>query len=151
MAVADTNSISEDSGVAATGNVLPNDTDIDHGALLNVSGVVAGTATSAPSGNLGSGVAGSFGTLTLNADGSYSYALDNTNPAVQALAAGATTTDTFTYAVTDDQGATSFTTLTITIHGLNDAPLAAPDVLVISASDTAGQWRSYAGYAGSGC
>lgn len=136
VAVADTNSISEDSGVAATGNVLPNDTDIDHGALLNVSGVVAGTATSAPSGNLGSGVAGSFGTLTLNADGSYSYALDNTNPAVQALAAGATTTDTFTYAVTDDQGATSFTTLTITIHGLNDAPVAAPDVLVISAGDT---------------
>ncbi|MBK7421933.1 MAG: tandem-95 repeat protein [Propionivibrio sp.] len=136
VAVADTNSISEDSGVAATGNVLPNDTDIDHGALLNVSGVVAGTATSAPSGNLGSGVAGSFGTLTLNADGSYSYALANTNPAVQALAAGATTTDTFTYAVTDDQGATSFTTLTITIHGLNDAPVAAPDVLVISAGDT---------------
>ena len=81
-------------------------------------------------------LAGTYGHLTLNADGSYSYALDNTNPAVQALAAGATTTDTFTYAVTDDQGATSFTTLTITIHGLNDAPVAAPDVLVISAGDT---------------
>ena len=77
VAVADTNSISEDSGVAATGNVLPNDSDIDHGAVLNVSGVVAGMAASAPSGNLGSALAGSFGTLTLNADGSYSYALDN--------------------------------------------------------------------------
>ena len=136
VAVADTNSTTEDSGVAATGNVLPNDTDIDHGALLNVSGVVAGTAVSAPSGNLGGGVAGSFGTLTLGADGSYSYALDNTNPAVQALAAGATTTDTFTYAVTDDQGAISYTTLTITIHGLNDAPVAAPDVLAISTGNT---------------
>ncbi|MBK8815395.1 MAG: hypothetical protein IPN42_07780 [Methylococcaceae bacterium] len=38
---------------------------------------------------------GSYGTLTLNADGSYSYALDNTNAQVQQPAPGETLTETF--------------------------------------------------------
>ena len=41
------------------------------------------------------------GTITLNADGTYSYSIDNTNAAVQALKAGDTLLDVFTYTVTD--------------------------------------------------
>lgn len=133
----DTNALVEGAPLPATGSVLANDSDPDHGAVLTVTGVVSGSAASAPSGNVATGVAGSFGTLTLNANGSYSYQLDNANPAVQALAAGATATDTFTYAVTDDQGVTRFTTLTITIIGVNDAPIAEPDVAAIAAGGTA--------------
>jgi VCBS repeat-containing protein len=42
---------------------------------------------------------------------------------VQALAVGETLTDTFTYTITDSQGATSSTTLTVTVNGSNDAPV----------------------------
>lgn len=129
----DTNTIVEDSPSPATGSVLLNDRDPDNGAVLTITGVTSGTAGSAPVGQVASGVPGSFGTLTLNANGSYSYQLDNANPAVQALAAGATATDTFTYAVRDDQGVTRFTTLTITIIGTNDAPVAVPDIAAITA------------------
>ena len=52
---------------------------------------------------------GSFGTLTLNADGSYSY---DGNPNV-VPPAGAT--DVFVYTITDGDGDTSTTTLTINL------------------------------------
>ncbi|MGB0747098.1 MAG: VCBS domain-containing protein, partial [Alphaproteobacteria bacterium] len=38
-------------------------------------------------------VTGSYGTLTLEADGSYSYVLDTTNPAVQSLDDGESLAD----------------------------------------------------------
>ncbi|EMI22815.1 outer membrane adhesin like protein, partial [Rhodopirellula maiorica SM1] len=74
-------------GVNPTGNVLDNDTDVDsvgNGETKNVSGVTAGVAGSA-SGSVATSVAGSYGAITINADGSYSYIVDNNNAAVQAL------------------------------------------------------------------
>ena len=103
---------------AAIGNLLTNDTDVDNGATKTVS-LVNGVAA-----NVGSAVTGTYGAVTINADGSYSYALNNADPDTQALAQGATATDTFTYTMVDDFGATSSTTLTITITGTNDAPVA---------------------------
>lgn len=66
--------------------------------------------------------AGSFGTLTLNADGSYTYVVDNANPAVQALNNGDVLADTFAYAVTDGTASSAAADLTITIFGANHAP-----------------------------
>src|SRR5262249_56353039 len=40
---------------------------------------------------------------------------------------GQTATDSFSYTVVDSQGATSSTTVTITITGVNDAPVAVAD------------------------
>src|SRR5207237_58296 len=68
------------------------------------------------------------GSLTLGAGGTWSYALDNADPDTQALAQGATATDVFAYTVVDANGATSSTSLTITITGTNDAPVANADV-----------------------
>ena len=80
-------------------------------------GVAAGSNTSLPvSGGVGAGIAGSFGVLTLNADGSYSY---DGNPNV-VPPAGAT--DMFVYTITDGDGDTSTVTLTITVTGGNSAP-----------------------------
>ena len=133
VAVADTGTAVEaggiDNGTAGTnpsGNVLTNDTDVD-GTANGETKAVQGVATGTPAGPLtggvgGAGVAGSFGTLTLNADGSYSYAVDNANATVQALQVGQTLTDTFSYTVVDSAGATSTTTLTLTVAGANDAP-----------------------------
>ena len=73
-------------------------------------------------GTVGSGLAGAYGTLTLNANGSYSYVLNNANPTVQALSPGQTLTEVFTYTLLDNDGDSDTATLTITINGSNDVP-----------------------------
>ncbi len=70
---------------------------------------------------------GTYGTITLAADGSYTYTLDNTNPLVQQLAPGETLTETYNYTLTDKDGDTSTSTLTITITGTDDLPVAVAD------------------------
>jgi VCBS repeat-containing protein len=110
-------------GSAATGNVLTNDSDADNGdsvAIHSIAGIAAGT--------VGGTTAGSYGTLTLNADGSYSYVVNDAHAAVNALSdPSQTLTDVFTYVLRDLSNAQSTATLTITIHGANDAPVAAAD------------------------
>ncbi|WP_193140863.1 VCBS domain-containing protein [Meridianimarinicoccus sp. MJW13] len=100
-AVDDAEQVDED-GPVLTGNVLDNDSVPD---LLGSVTLVSGTT---------------LGALVLNSDGSYSYALDNSNPAVQALDAGDTLTDSFTYLVADADGDTDFATVDITINGVDD-------------------------------
>ncbi|MGU3540759.1 VCBS domain-containing protein [Methylobacterium sp. A54F] len=124
-AVADTAAATEAGGIGnatpgsdAAGNVLANDTDADTGDTKTVTAV----GFNGTPGSLGSMVAGAYGSLTLNGNGSYSYQVDNSSAAVQALAsAGNTLTDTFSYTMADGAGATSSTTLAVTIAGANDA------------------------------
>ena len=60
---------------------------------------------------------------TINANGSYTYTLDNTDPDTNALAQGADgDRRSSPTRSTDEHGATSTTTLTINITGTNDAP-----------------------------
>ncbi|KAG9594859.1 hypothetical protein KCV01_g10152, partial [Aureobasidium melanogenum] len=118
----DTADIDED-GPSIGGNVVTGPGADRIGADANaapVVGVVAGTATGPLNGHVGSGVVGSYGTLTLNADGSYSYVLDNTKPVVNGLKDGQTLTETYSYTIVDGDGDTSTTTVTITIHGHTD-------------------------------
>src|SRR5439155_4177799 len=51
------------------------------------------------------------------------YALDNLNPAVQALGAGQSVAESFAYSINDGNGGTAASTLTITVLGTNDAPV----------------------------
>ena len=125
-AVADTADATEKGGVAngsggspASGDVLTNDTDPDAGDTKIVTAVSFG----ALAGTLGTALAGAHGSLVLNAAGDLTYTVNETDPAVQALRLpGDTTTDVFSYTMRDTAGATSSTTLTVTIHGANDAP-----------------------------
>ncbi|WP_052949711.1 VCBS domain-containing protein [Dyella japonica] len=112
-------------GVNPTGNVLSNDSDVDaFGEALRVTGFDSATTH----GNAGESLAGTYGTLTLNADGTYSYVLDNNNAAVQALrTSGDTLSETFNYSIADVDGAVSSAQLVIVIHGANDAPHANDD------------------------
>ncbi|WP_245483860.1 DUF4082 domain-containing protein, partial [Rhizobium ruizarguesonis] len=128
-AVADTGDATEKGGVAngsggvvASGNVLTNDTDPDAGDTKTVTAVVFG----ATSGTLGSALNGTYGSLVLNASGAYSYAINESNTAVQALRLSTNTlSDVFSYTMRDSAGATATANLTVTIHGANDAPVLA--------------------------
>lgn len=95
--------------VSAAHGVLANVTDSNPEAVMTVS-TVDGSAA-----NVGVGVSGIFGVLTLNADGSYAY--DNTNPG------GVThgvAEDTFNFTVSDGQGGTANSTLTVLITSPNE-------------------------------
>ncbi|MCH1924277.1 retention module-containing protein, partial [Shewanella sp. C32] len=112
--------------VAAAQGVLSNDTDVD-GDALSVTGILSGTTGTATAVVDGAAtvITNDYGTLTINSDGSYSFAA--TGAASQALATGVTAQTVFTYTATD--GTESLTsTLTITITGTNDAPVLSPDV-----------------------
>ena len=130
LAVADITTAREAGGVAngtpglnPGGNVLGNDTDIDIGDTRRVSAVVGIAA-----GIVDGATAGQFGTLALAAGGQYVYTVNNSLAAVHALRdAGDTLTDTFSYTVTDANGLSSTSTLTVTITGANDAPTAVND------------------------
>ncbi|MDO8812807.1 MAG: putative Ig domain-containing protein [Gallionella sp.] len=113
VTVNDAAAVQEDAALVATGNVLSNDSDVDQGTVLMVADTGIRT--------------GGYGQLTLAADGSYSYTLDNASLAVQSLAIGQTVTDSFSYQATDGLVATP-STLTVTIAGANDAPVAVADV-----------------------
>ncbi|PID78340.1 MAG: hypothetical protein CSB21_00685, partial [Deltaproteobacteria bacterium] len=66
---------------------------------------------------------GTYGSISINPDtGEWTYTLDNSLGATQALKEGETKTETFTATVTDENGATVSQTITITINGSNNAP-----------------------------
>ena len=134
IAANDATSISEDAAPnTINGSVTGNDQLGADTSANPVTGVRAGGT--AGTGNVASAVTGSYGALTLNADGSYSYVLDNSNASVDALQAGESLVDLFTYQVTDADGDISSAQLRITINGSNDAPVAVDDAY-ITAEDT---------------
>ena len=107
---------------SAAGNVLDNDSDPDAFDILTVTGVVTGSVVGPVAGNVGgSGIVGTYGTLTLAADGTWTYALDNADADTNALAQGETATDIFSYTISDLAGETSTALLSIDVIGTNDA------------------------------
>jgi VCBS repeat-containing protein len=130
-AVADNNAsdpVTEIADPTAQGNVLANDTDpnLSIGDRLSVLSAQFGGNTSIAVDNDGATIAGAYGTLTLLADGDYSYTLDTNSTIVQALGIGDVRDEIFTYTVTDSKGATSASSLTITLSGEDRAPNRAP-------------------------
>ena len=119
----DTGAIDEDTilSVGAATGLLSNDSDVDAGDSFSVSSHDAASLNGA--------------IVSVNPDGSYDY--DPTGSlALQALAGGATVEDTFGYEITDSQGATDTATVTITVTGVNDAPLALDDVVGVDENAT---------------
>ncbi len=103
---------------ALGGSLLAGASDPDFADVLRVASVAGIT---------GGAVAGRYGLLTWNATtGAYSYALDNSLAAVQALGAGVTVRERFDVVVADRLGATAATRLLIDVGGANDAPKAKP-------------------------
>ncbi|WP_255359228.1 VCBS domain-containing protein, partial [Rhizobacter sp. Root1221] len=105
VAVVDVNNGNEDASI--TGTVASNDSDVDDGAVLTYS--------------LNVPVAG----LVIATDGNYSF--NAGNAAYQHLGLGDTTNVVASYTVTDEHGAANTSTLTITLTGTNDGPIAVVD------------------------
>lgn len=127
------NNDTTDAGVAITGNVvtdndavagLDSDPDGDVLSVTEVNGVPA---------NVGMSVIGSNGgTFTINSDGSYSF---DPGSAFADLAVGLTRSTTVTYTLSDGNGETDIATVTVTVTGINDAPIGS-DSSVTTPEDT---------------
>ena len=102
----DTATVIEDRKLFAWGNVLANDSDPE-GARLRVAdpGIRRGE----------------YGALALLPNGAYAYVLDDFTPKVQALGAGETAMDRFTYSASDGAERTAGELL-VMVQGTNDAP-----------------------------
>ena len=126
VATNDTGSVNEDATLSVSngsGDIIDNnDTDADDSASLVVSAVrIGGVEGSGTAGTVGQALTGTYGQLTLNADGSYSYVANQ--DAADDLDASDQVTDVFNYTLSDGT-ATDTATITITVTGINDAPVA---------------------------
>ncbi len=126
VAVGDSAATDENTAIsitAANGVITPNDTDADGHSLTVVE--VNGAA-----GDVGNQITLASGALvTLNADGSYDY---DPNGAFDNLSGAASTTDSFSYTVSDGNGGTDTATVTVTIAGANDEPSGSDATLSIN-------------------
>lgn len=120
LAQAQTASVTEDdpAATAAAGSLLAGVTDPDANDVLTIVAVNGAAATT---------VTGAYGTLTWDATGGFIYALDNARPATDALKEGEAVTETFSFTVSDGKGGSDTRTLTVTVTGRNDAPVAVAD------------------------
>ena len=125
----ETNSVNEDATVTVTdgtSDVLHGDTDADSDALTVTQIAVTGGSNSSVAGsstynNNFTSVTGTYGTLKIGANGTYTYVADQS--ASDDLDASDTATDSFTYTVSDGN-ATDTATLIFTVTGVNDVPTA---------------------------
>ncbi|MGI9513251.1 MAG: DUF4347 domain-containing protein [Anderseniella sp.] len=107
----DQDTIVADNVLADNGNGVDNDPDGDLLTVTEINGAVFTPGT--PIGLL------SGAEVIMQPNGTYVY---NPNGQYDYLPAGQSTTDTFTYTISDGTGGTDTATVTITINGVNDAP-----------------------------
>jgi VCBS repeat-containing protein len=113
--------------IVSAGNVLADRPgDLGDATVTDVNGNPA---------NVGESIAGAHGTLILNSGGSYVYTASS---ALDAMQAGDTAADVFTFTATDSHGQTDSTTLTFNVTGTDDNP-------VITAADASGTMTEDAG------
>ncbi|SCW95214.1 MULTISPECIES: retention module-containing protein [unclassified Pseudomonas] len=105
-------STASETQVTLTGNVLPND---HQGADRIPTGPDSGPI-------IGGTFTGTYGTLVLNPNGTYTYTLNTSDPQFVALHGGGSGTETFTYTLTDADGDTSTANLVLQVHN-NDDPV----------------------------
>ena len=104
--------------------VLSNDTDIDLYDTLSVSNVMIGNTNVAVSAGHAGVIAGTYGSLTINADGSYSYAANPRGLPPQVVAQ-----DSFTYTASDGHaGGAATSILTVTVSNPSVSYVATGDL-----------------------
>ncbi|QKV65769.1 retention module-containing protein [Pseudomonas sp. 43A] len=104
----DNNGTASETQLTLTGNVLTN--DVQGADRVPTGPVTPGTFT------------GTYGTLVLNANGTYTYTLNTNDADFKNLHGGGNGTETFAYTITDSDGDTSTANLVLQIHN-NDDPV----------------------------
>lgn len=102
-----TGSVTEDATLVATGNVGA--ADVDQGTTLSYAVVGGG--------------AGTYGALTVDGDGNWTYTLDNDAANVQALDTGDVEVDSFMIEVSDGDGGSTTVSVDIDVNGADDISL----------------------------
>ncbi|MGS3143480.1 retention module-containing protein, partial [Aeromonas sanarellii] len=103
-AVSDVNpTAATENNLVLGGNVLSNDVQGADGAAVTAANL-----------------SGTYGSLVLNADGTYSYTLNPNDADFKALTGGGVGSEVFTYTLTDADGDVSTATLTLTIRNDDD-------------------------------
>ena len=116
VAVGATIAATEEQGVLKdySGNGITSQADTDpNGDNLTITGI----STGAEAGTVGTALKGTYGELTINADGSYSY---KANSDSAALGQKTSVVDTFTYTVGDGRNGFDTAQLSITVNATND-------------------------------
>ncbi|MFP3544106.1 VCBS domain-containing protein [Rhizobium sp. SIMBA_035] len=135
----DTSATVIESGIDRFGNYMPGDAtesgtlkkydvDDEDNASNDKWSVVAGDHQT----QSGTSVIGTYGTLSVDKDGKWTYNLNNNLTATQALGQGERGAETFYVQVTDTHGATDIEVVKITVIGTNDRPVANDDSFTIS-------------------
>ena len=142
VAVNDTDAVNEDATVTRSSGsslLMADDSDADDDDAFTVTQIAvtggsnnAVTASSTYNSGSPETVTGTYGTLTVGANGTYTYVADQS--ASDDLDASDTATDSFTYTISDGT-ATDTATLIFTVTGVNDVPTAS-DNTVTTNEDT---------------
>ena len=129
LAHADTDAVAMGQVTAETGNVITGVGTTSGPAGIDVQGADGAVVVGLAVGNTGADlintattgvpIHGAFGTLTLNADGSYSYLHDAVLPQGANI-------DVFTYTLVDADGDTTHATLTVTVTDSSPGSIAIP-------------------------
>ena len=136
VAVADTNDpIPNDNTFPVGDSVTENDSDPDNDPITvtTIADSVAGTVPVPANPTSSATILGQFGTLVIGPGGSYTYQVNTANPAVVGLPIDGTINDVFTYTISDGNGGTSSTTLTIPITRFDKPPVAVDDAYTTGA------------------
>ncbi|MFN7100110.1 MAG: beta strand repeat-containing protein, partial [Flavobacterium sp.] len=118
VAVNDTNAVAANSATAVTGNLLTNDTDATAGDARTI------TEVHGYKSSVGAVYTSTYGSITVQSNGAYSYNVDVNNATVKGLKNGNSITDIISYQVTDNVGNFDFGYLTVTINGVTEPPVA---------------------------
>jgi VCBS repeat-containing protein len=117
--------VSEDGGAAVIGNALTDDTGAGTDSDPDGDTLVVTAQT---------GVAGSNGgVFSIDAAGVITF---DPNGDFESLAVGESATTTLSYEISDGEGGLSTATITVTINGANDAPVATDDGPIPTSADT---------------
>ena len=127
VAADDSGEVTQWANLSTAGNVISGggvDVDPD-GDSLSIVGLVAGNQSGQLAGHVGEVVEGAYGLVTMQADGTWTYALKADAPDAD-VAAGGLAHDVFSYTVSDGYGGYATAHLDILIHGDGLVPGGSP-------------------------
>ena len=123
-------SVTEDATTTANGTIAVSDADTSDTHSFSVLG----------------GGNGAYGSLSVDGNGDWTYALNNGAANVQALAAGQTVYENFTVNVSDGNGSSDTANVQVAVSGTNDAPVAQNVTLVAAVTGNIGFDNGWAGW-----